>query len=73
MGTIYVVDARVAKRAGLAVAAFGDVEDDRVTIDATIMATASVYGSDLWTGDAGHMTRLRDRYEDFRDVIVNVI
>jgi predicted nucleic acid-binding protein len=51
------VDAEIAKLAGEALAWFeGDV-DDRVTIDATVMATAALYGPNLYTGDFKDMER----------------
>ncbi len=54
------VDEEIAKLAGEALASLkhGRSEiDDRVTIDATVMATAALYGPNLYTGDFDDMQR----------------
>jgi len=51
------VDAKIAKLAGEALASFKNhVEvDAKLTIDATVMATAAVHGANLYTGDFDDM------------------
>jgi hypothetical protein len=51
------VDERIAKLAGEALAWWGGDVDDRVTIDATVMATAALHGPNLYTGDFDDMDR----------------
>jgi hypothetical protein len=51
------VDAKIAKLAGEAVAWFDGDVDDLVTIHATVMATAALYGPNLYTGDFADMER----------------
>jgi predicted nucleic acid-binding protein len=59
MGTIQDVDARIARLAGEALASLKrHVEVNvRVTIDATVMATAALHGTNLYTGDFDDMER----------------
>ena len=51
------VDAKIAKLAGEALASLKNhVEvDAKLTIDATVMATAAVHGANLYTGDCDDM------------------
>jgi predicted nucleic acid-binding protein len=60
MFVIKEVDEEIAKLAGEALAWLkrhrGDV-DDKVTIDATVIATAALYGPYLYTGDFDDMQR----------------
>jgi len=54
------VDEQIAKLAGEALAWLRRrrvVVDDRVTIDATVMATAALHGPNLYTGDFEDMQR----------------
>jgi hypothetical protein len=48
---------RIAKLAGEALAWLDGNVDDRVTIDATVMATAALHGPNLYTGDFDDMNR----------------
>jgi predicted nucleic acid-binding protein len=55
------VDMQIAKLAGEALAwlkRHGGEIDDRVTIDATVLATAALHGPNLYTGDFEDMQRL---------------
>ena len=63
------VDETVAKLAGEALAWLKprNVEiDDSVTIDATVMATAALYGPNLYTGDIGDMQRFEGFFPTVR-------
>ena len=63
------VDETVAKLAGEALAWLKPrhVEiDDSVTIDATVMATAALYGPNLYTGDIGDMQRFEGFFPTVR-------
>ncbi len=63
MFVIKEVDEQIAKLAGEALASLtqgrSDI-DDRVTIDATVMATAALYGPNLYTGDFDDMQRFHE-------------
>jgi hypothetical protein len=63
------VDEEIAKLAGEALAWLGrrhaDI-DDRVTIDATVIATAALYGPILYTGDFEHMQHFADFFPAVR-------
>jgi predicted nucleic acid-binding protein len=56
------VDEQIAKLAGEALASLKrgrPDRHDRVTIDATVMATAALYGANLYTGDLEDMQRFQ--------------
>ncbi len=62
MFVIHVVDEEIAKLAGEALVwltRHRDPIDDRVTIDATVMATAALHGPNLYTGDFEDMQRFQ--------------
>jgi predicted nucleic acid-binding protein len=63
------VDEEIAKLAGEALAKLkrrkADV-DDKVTVDATVIATAALYGPYLYTGDIEDMQRLQAFFPSVR-------
>ena len=60
------VDAKIAKLAGEALAGFDGDVNAKLTIDATVMATAALYGPNLYTGDFDDMARLVDFFPAVR-------
>jgi len=60
------VDAKIGKLAGEALARLGRDVDDRITIDATVMATAALHGPSLFTGDRDDMDRFSGFFPSVR-------
>ena len=63
------IDEEIARAAGEALAWLHRKRvniDDRVTVDATIMATAAVYGPNLHTGDIGDLSRFEPFFPTVR-------
>lgn len=65
MGIVQPLDAAIAKTAGEALAFIhrkgrGKRVDDKITIDATVMATAALYGPTIYTGDFDDLARFQD-------------
>jgi predicted nucleic acid-binding protein len=60
------VDAKIGKLAGEALAWLDGDVNDKVTIDATVMATAALYGPSLLTGDRDDMDRFKGFFPSVR-------
>jgi hypothetical protein len=68
MFVVQAMDEEIAKLAGEALASLkGRVEiDAKLTIDATVMATAALYGPNLYTGDFEDMQRFAEFFSSVK-------
>jgi predicted nucleic acid-binding protein len=66
MFVVQAVDEKIARLAGEALAWCGARVDDRITIDATVLATAALHGPNLYSGDFEDMDRLKGFFPSVR-------